>query len=116
MQDRIRTSLDAITSRLDSLATTYHNAHEGLDQIVGVLTDLDDLYSRCQPAERRILNRALFTRIVINEDEHTAFVAAEPVASVITHAHAARPTSMKQKETCPALTRGRFRISQLTWS
>lgn len=85
-QDRIRTSLDAITSRLDSLANSYMNAHEGLDEIVGMLTDLGDLYSKCQPAERRILNRALFKRIIIDEDEHIAFVHAEPVAAVLTQA------------------------------
>ncbi len=86
-QDRIRTSLDAITNRLDSLATTYHNAHEGLDQILGVLTDLGDLYSKCEPAERRILNRALFKRIIIDEDEHVTFLPAEPAAAVLAQEH-----------------------------
>ena len=84
---RIRTSLDAINNRLDSLATTYHNAHEGLDQILGVLTDLGDLYSKCEPAERRILSRALFKRIVIDEDEHVTFLPAEPAAAVLAQEH-----------------------------
>ncbi len=82
-QDRIRTSLDAITNRLDSLATTYTSARGGLDQIIGILTDLGDLYSKCEPSERRILNRALFKRIVVDEDENTTFVPAEPAASVL---------------------------------
>ena len=86
-QDRIRTSLDAINSRLDNLANTYHSAHEGLDQIVDVLTDLGDLYSKCEPAERRMLNRALFKRIVIDEDEHVTFVPAEPAAAVLAQEH-----------------------------
>ncbi len=86
-QDRIRTSLDAITNRLDSLATTYHNAHEGLDQIVGVLTDLGDLSSKCEPAERRILNCALFKRIIVDEDEQVTFVPAEPAAAVLAQEH-----------------------------
>ncbi len=82
-QDRIRTSLDATTNRLDSLATTYTSARGGLDQIIGILTDLGDLYSKCEPSERRILNRALFKRIVVDEDENTTFVPAEPAASVL---------------------------------
>ena len=32
--------------------------------------DVDDLYTKCNPAERRILNRALFTRITINDEEN----------------------------------------------
>lgn len=115
-QDRIRTSLDAITNRLDSLATTYHNANEGLDQIVGVLTDLGDLYSRCEPAERRILNRALFKRIIIDEDEHVTFLPAGPAAAVLAQAHGCETTHRTRTRTCPAIRRGRFRISQLTWT
>ncbi len=91
-QDRIRTSLDAITSRLDGLATTYRDAHDGLDQLLGVLTDLGDLYARCEPTERRMLNRALFKRIVVDEDENVTFVPAEPAATVLAHAHSAQPT------------------------
>ncbi len=86
-QDRIHTSLDAITHRLDSLANTYHNAHDGLDQILGLLTDLGDLYSKCEPSERRILNRALFKRIIIDEDEHLTFVPTEPAAAVLARTH-----------------------------
>ncbi len=42
--------------------------------------------------ERRILNRAPFTRIVIGEDEHVPFVPAEPVASVLVHARSGKTT------------------------
>ena len=91
-QDRIRTSLDQITGRLDTLATTYSSAREGLDHIADILTDAGDLYTKCEPTERRILNRALFTRIIIDEDEHPTFVPAEPVASVLAHAHSGTTT------------------------
>lgn len=91
-QDRIRTSLDAITNRLDALATTYRDAHDGLDQILGVLTDLGDLYARCEPTERRMLNRALSTKIVVDEDENVTFVPAEPAATVLAHAHSGGTT------------------------
>ena len=63
-----------------------------LDQILGVLTDLGDLYSKCEPAERRILNRALFKRIIIDEDEHVTFLPAEPAAAVLAHAHEGETT------------------------
>ncbi len=100
-QGRIRTSLHAITSRLDSLANTYHNAHEGLDQIVGVLTDLGDLYSKCEPTERRILNRALFKRIIVDEDEHVTFVPAEPAAAVLAQEHRGETTQPDRDTNLP---------------
>ncbi|MCT1430962.1 hypothetical protein M3G50_09405 [Brachybacterium muris] len=65
-QDRIRASLDQITTRLDNLTDTYAEARTGLDQLTELLVDLDELYNKCEPAERRILNRALFTRITID--------------------------------------------------
>lgn len=69
-QDRIRASLDQITTRLDNLTDTYADARTGLDQLTELLVDLDDLYNKCDPAERRILNRALFTRITIDDEEN----------------------------------------------
>ena len=66
-QDRIRASLHAINSRLDSLGTLYTNAKIGLNAILDILTDLGDLYAKAEPAERRMLNRALFTKITIDD-------------------------------------------------
>ena len=42
-QDRIRASLDQITTRLDNLTDTYDDARTGLDQLTELLVDLDDL-------------------------------------------------------------------------
>ncbi|MCD0178518.1 hypothetical protein MTQ04_02100 [Micrococcus sp. XM4230A] len=58
-----------------------------IGQILGVLTDLGDLYDKCRPAERRILNRALFKRIIIDEDEHVTFLPAESAAAVLAQEH-----------------------------
>ena len=80
-QDRIRASLHAINSRLDSLGTLYANAKIGLDAILDILTDLGDLYAKAEPAERRMLNRALFTKITIDDAEH---VTTEPVQTIAT--------------------------------
>lgn len=68
-QERIRTTLDAIEHRLENLATSYEDAREGLDQLADILTDLGDVYTRCEPAERRILNRALFGKIILDDEE-----------------------------------------------
>ena len=68
-QERIRTTLDAIEHRLENLATSYEDAREGLDQLADILTDLGDVYARCEPTERRILNRALFDKIILDDEE-----------------------------------------------
>lgn len=68
-QERIRTTHDAIEHRLENLATSYEDAREGLDQLADILTDLGDVYTRCEPAERRILNRALFDKIILDDEQ-----------------------------------------------
>lgn len=115
-QDRIRASLDQITTRLDNLTGTYAEARTGLDQLAELLVDLDELYNKCEPAERRILNRALFTRITIDDEENATYTPEQTTASVLAHTSIdARPTS-PQKQNCPAIRRGKFRFSHLTWS
>src|SRR5699024_3626849 len=84
-QERISASLDKIAGRLDTMATTYTSAREDLDDIVDLLTDLGDLYNRCETAERRMLNRALFDRIIIDDDENIIPVPTEPTASNLAH-------------------------------
>jgi len=86
-QDRIRASLDQITTRLDNPTNTYTyaEARAGLDQLTELLVDLDDLYTKCNPAERRILNRALFTRITIDDEENATYTPEQTIASVLAH-------------------------------
>ena len=87
-----------------------------MDQLTELLVDLDDLYNKCDPAERRILNRALFTRITIDDEENATYTPDETTASVLAHTTMMpRPTS-PQKQNCPAIRRGKFRFSHLTWS
>lgn len=80
-QDRIQNALGAIQTRLDSLHSRYADAREGLEDMLAVLTDLQGLYLRCEPAERRFLNQALFTRIIVDENEN---VELQPQAGVDT--------------------------------
>lgn len=49
--------------RHGNVTDTYAAARTGLDRLTKLL---DNLYNKCDPAERRILNRALFTRITID--------------------------------------------------
>ena len=55
-----------------------------MDQLTELLVDLDDLYNKCDPAERGILNRAPFTRITI-DDEQATYTPEQTTASVLAH-------------------------------
>ncbi|WP_061211782.1 hypothetical protein [Dermabacter hominis] len=115
-QDRIRASLDQITTQLDNLTDTYAKARTGLDQLTELLIDLDDLYNKCEPAERRILNRALLIRI-INEDEGKATYSPETTtASVLAHTGINAPAHLTAETKLPRHQAGQFRLSNLTWS
>ena len=104
-QDRIRASLDQITTRLDNPTNTYTYARAGLDQLTELLVDLDDLYTKCEPAERRILNRALFNRITI-DDEHATYTPDEPTASILAHTSTDAPAQVTAETSLPRLQAG----------
>ena len=109
-QDRIRTALDAITNRLDSLTDTFASAREGLDHIADILTDIDDLYNKCEPNERRILNWALFNRIIIDEDEDVSFKHREPVRSVLNQPTSHDPGNLEAETKMPRHQTGQVSI------
>ena len=115
-QDRIRASLDQISTRLDLLTDTYAEARTGLDQLPELLVDLDELYNKCDPAERRILNRALFTRITVDDEENTTYTPDETTASVLAHASIDVPAKVTAETKLPRHQAGQFRFSHLTWT
>ena len=82
-QDRIRASLQAITGRLDTLETTYDKAKVGLDSILGLLADIGDVYAKAEPAERRMLNRALFDRITIDDEDEATLQPTEAIQTIL---------------------------------
>lgn len=82
-QDRLRASLQAITGRLDTLETTYDKAKVGLDAILGLLTDIGDVYAKAEPSERRMLNRALFDRITIDDKEDATLQPTEATQTIL---------------------------------
>ena len=109
-QDRIRASLDQITTRLDNLTDTYADARTGLDQLTELLVDLDDLYNRCDPAERRILNRALFTRITIDDEENATYTPEQTTASVLAHTNIDAPAHVTAETKLPRHQAGQVSI------
>ena len=108
-QDRIRASLHAITNRLDTLATTYDNARIGLGAILGLLTDIGDVYAKAEPAERRMLNRALFDRITIDDEDQAALEPARTIATILE----AIPRPRNEKNLAPRSRGARFERSTL---
>ncbi len=109
-QDRIRASLDQITTRLDNLTDTYAEARTGLDQLTELLVDLDDLYNKCDPAERRILNRALFTRITIDDEENATYTPEQTTASVLAHTSIDAPAHVTAETKLPRHQAGQVSI------
>ena len=109
-QDRIRASLDQITRRLDNLTDTYAEARTGLDQLTELLVDLDELYNKCEPAERRILNRALFTRITIDDEENATYTPEQTTASVLAHTSIDAPAHVTAETKLPRHQAGRVSI------
>lgn len=80
---------------LDLLKSEQDRIRTNLNQITELLVNLDDLYNKREPAERRILNRALFSRITIDADA---------------------PTNISGETKLPRHQAGQFRFSPLTWA
>src|SRR5690606_33027923 len=68
------------------------------------------LYNRCEPAERRMLNRALFDRIIIDEDENISVVPAERAASVLAHVNTDVPEPVTAETNLPRTQAGQVSI------
>lgn len=49
------------------------------------LDQIADIYTKAESAERRMLNWALSSRIVVDEDEQVNDIPDEPVAGVLAH-------------------------------
>ena len=89
------------STRPDNLTDTYAEARTGLDQLTELLVDLDELYNKCEPAERRILNRALFTRITSNDAEDATYTPEQTTASVLTHTSIDAPAHVTAETKLP---------------
>lgn len=67
-QDRISAQLDAINNRIAAHHDEYAAARANVDDSLGLLADVADIYRRCDDANRRLCNQAFFTAISIDED------------------------------------------------
>ena len=81
-----------------------------MDQLTDLLVDLDDLYDKCEPAERRILNRALFTRITIDDEENATYTPDETTASVLARTNSDAPTEVTAETKLPRHQAGQVSI------
>ncbi|WP_152525930.1 hypothetical protein [Microbacterium maritypicum] len=79
--------------------------------ILGLLTDIGDVYDKAEPAERRMLNRALFDRITIDDEDDATSNRTKPSP----RSSPAIPSHIT-KEPCPAIRRGKVRTFSFTWT
>ncbi|WP_271395458.1 hypothetical protein [Neomicrococcus lactis] len=122
-QERIRANLDAIKHRLANLATSYEDARESLGQLAGIFTDLDDVYTRCEPAERRILNQALFDKIILDDEQTIRYQPGPAVQTALDcktqvrrHSPSRAHPTPKTHRILPAVKRGSVRKCHFWWS
>ncbi len=81
-----------------------------MDQLTELLVDLNDLYNKCEPAERRILNRALFTRITIDDEENATYTPEQTTASVLAHTSIDAPAHVTAETKLPRHQAGQVSI------
>ena len=67
-QDRISAALERINFRIAAHDNKYADARENLEDSLGLLAHVSDIYQRCDDLNRRLCNQALFTAIYIDED------------------------------------------------
>ena len=93
--------------RHGNVTDTYAAARTGLDRLTKLL---DNLYNKCDPAERRILNRALFTRITIDDEENATYTPDETTASILAHTNIDAPAHVTAETKLPRHQAGQVSI------
>lgn len=68
-QDRILGELGQVNRRIDAHYGEYAEARAHLYDALNLLTNCADIYTRCDDANRRLCNQALFTKVYIDEDD-----------------------------------------------
>lgn len=77
-QDRIGAELEVIGNRLAAHHDEYAAARANLDDSLGLLAHVADIYRRCDDANRRLCNQAFFTAISIDEDGEPQVACQRP--------------------------------------
>ena len=75
-----------------------------------LLVDLNDLYSKREPAKRRTLNRALFTRITIDDEENATYTPEQTTAKVLAHTSIDAPAHITAETKLPRHQAGRVSV------
>lgn len=91
---------------------TYTDVRTRLDRLTELLIDLNDLHNRCEPTERRILNRVLLTHITINAKENAAYTPTCLQPSSSRSQHRCSSESHDRNKTVPP---GSWRDRPLRW-
>ena len=77
---------------------------------IGAREVVPDLCSKCEPAVRRILNRALFTHITNDDEENAPDIPDETTASVLAHTTIDAPAHVTAETKLPRHQAGQFSI------
>ena len=77
---------------------------------IGACEVVPDLCSKCEPAVRRILNRALFTHITIDDEENATYTPEQTIASVLAHTTIDAPAEVTAETKLPRHQAGQFSI------
>jgi hypothetical protein len=67
-QSRIGAALETSDNRIAAHNDEYLEAWENLEDSLGLLANVSDIYRRCDDLNRRLCNQAFFTRTTIDED------------------------------------------------
>ncbi|WP_084674694.1 recombinase family protein [Bifidobacterium crudilactis] len=67
-QSRIGAALETIDNHIAAHNNEYLEARENLEDSLGLLANIADIYQRCDDLNRKLCNQAFFTRIYIDED------------------------------------------------
>ncbi len=77
-QDRISAELETINNRIAAHHDEYVEARANLEDSLGLLAHVADIYRRCDDANRRLCNQAFFTAICIDEDSEPRVTYQRP--------------------------------------
>ncbi|MGB6002983.1 MAG: hypothetical protein WBG36_00010 [Ornithinimicrobium sp.] len=80
-QDDLATQLATAQSRLNALTADYDRVQAHLEVILSLLTSAAELYTRCDPESRRMLNQAVFTRLLIDVKKPDTDAEGDSVAT-----------------------------------
>ena len=77
-QARIGAELETINNRIAAHHDEYAAARANLEDSIGLLANVADIYRRCDDANRRLCNQAFFTAIYLDDDGEPRVTYQQP--------------------------------------